>query len=833
MPSDFDKPHFDISDSAVPGRYASPPQNIGDGRAPRIREAHGSMLRRQLQATFREGSLEREQAALPEGLTPSAGQYYEVELKKGAKAQKLERKREHIVVGATKIDEESQSVSAVVFIPDDSIPVLDTIFDEYATGELTGSGKPKQKDFVEPIETIRRARLFSFWTDDPASLPEHAQESIWWEVWCDPDKVTDIAAVFRRMESRPAHEDRWLHFPETTILPVLARRADIELALIIADGIGELRRGSDTPNFYLEDERENQYDWAENLAERTIWPGADVPRVCLLDTGVNRAHVLIEPALDEADLMSVRPQWPATDNMHGSHGTPMAGLALHGDLFPRLQDRGEHTLTHRLESVRILPAEGFGPNDPARYGSITMDAVSLAEVQNPERRRVFCMAVTNHNRSGDRASSWSACVDRAAGGHLFGDEEDRPRRLICISGGNVPSAMQVARLGALEDYPIEDPAQAWNALTVGGYTDKTDIDPADPYFANHRAVANVGDISPFSRNSTSWHPGKSPIKPEVVFEAGNRAVSENGHDLVDCPSLEPLTTGADADRLPIVNFRATSAATAQAARMAARLKADHHEFWPETIRGLIVHSADWTEPMAQRLFAENRLRERKQLIRTFGYGVPSYERATASASSDLALIAQRTIQPYRRKPNGSVVFNECHYYSLPWPRDVLEEYAEQKFKLKVTLSYFVEPNPGKSAAIDPARYQSFGLRFDLKRARETERAFRQSINAQEREDPKRGGPRREPDSGWMLGSDSISAGSIHSDVWYGTGAQLAARNMLCVKPVSGWWKERRDTHVCEQEARYSLIISLTAPDTEIDLYTPISNIIEPGLDIEI
>ena len=288
-----------------------------------------------------------------------------------------------------------------------------------------------------------------------------------WEIWCDPEKVFDVAGVFRRMDCRPAYEDRWLHFPETSVLPVLARRADIELALIVADGIGELRRGSDTPNFYLEDERENQHDWAEELAERTIWPGADVPSVCLLDTGVNRAHVLIEPALDEADLMSVKPDWPATDNMHGSHGTPMAGLALHGDLFPRLQDRGEHTLTHRLESVRILPADGFDPNDPVRYGSITMDAVALAEVQNPDRRRVFCMAVTNEDRSGDRASSWSACVDRAAGGHLFSDEEDRLRRLICISSGNVRNAMQAARLGVLEDYPIEDPAQAWNALTVG------------------------------------------------------------------------------------------------------------------------------------------------------------------------------------------------------------------------------------------------------------------------------------------------------------------------------------------------------------------------------
>lgn len=832
MPPDFDKPHFDISDSAVPSRYTSPPQNIGDGRAPRIREEHGRILREQLQATFREGAREREQAEVPEGIIPSDGQYYEVELQRGAKAEKLERKREHIVVGATKIDQETERVSAVVFIPDESVPVLDEILDDYATGELTDRGQPPRKAYVDPIETIRRARLYSFWTDEPEALPEQAQDRIWWEVWCDPDRVADIENVFRRMDCRVADEDRWLRFPESTILPVLARRADIELALVVADGIGELRRGSDTPNFYLEDERENQHDWAADLAERTIWPGAEVPRVCLLDTGVNRAHVLIEPALDEADLMTVKPDWPTTDNFRGSHGTPMAGLALHGDLFPMLQDQAERRLSHRLESVRIMPADGFDPNDPARYGSITLDAVARAEVQNPDQRRVFCMAITNRDRSGARASSWSACIDRAAGGHLAGDEEDRPRRLVCVSGGNIRNAMQAARLGELGDYPIEDPAQAWNALTVGGFTDKTVIDPDDPYFVDHRALVSAGDVSPFSRNSTPWHPGKSPIKPEIMFEAGNRAVSANGQDLVDCPSLELLSTGADVDRLPIVNFAATSAATAQAARLAARLQADHHDLWPETVRGLIVHSAEWTEPMERRLFGENGLRARKQLVRTFGYGVPSYERATASASSDLALVSQRTIQPYRRKQNGTVVFNECHYYDLPWPREVLEQYAEQQFKLKVTLSYFVEPNPGKSAAIDPARYQSYGLRFDLKRARETERAFRQAINAQEREDPRRGGPRRETDSGWILGSDSISAGSLHCDVWCGTGAQLAARNMLCVKPVSGWWKERRAPEVCEQEARYALIVSLTAPDAEIDLYTPISNIIEPGVEIE-
>ena len=31
--------------------------------------------------------------------------------------------------------------------------------------------------------------------------------------------------------------------------------------------------------------------------------------VCLLDTGVNRAHILIEPTLAETDMAAVRPEW--------------------------------------------------------------------------------------------------------------------------------------------------------------------------------------------------------------------------------------------------------------------------------------------------------------------------------------------------------------------------------------------------------------------------------------------------------------------------------------------------------------------------------------------
>jgi hypothetical protein len=61
---------------------------------------------------------------------------------------------------------------------------------------------------------------------------------------------------------------------------------------------------------------------------------------------------------------------------------------------------------------------------------------------------------------------------------------------------------------------------------------------------------------------------------------------------------------------------------------------------------------------------------------------------------------------------------------------VLEALDNTRVRLKVALSYFVEPNPSFATNLDPARYQSFGLRFDLKRSRETIGNFNRRNNAE-------------------------------------------------------------------------------------------------------
>lgn len=827
MPTRFTLPHIDISTRGITRPYQAPRENIGGGGTPRIREEHGARLQAQLAATFRSSDAVR---PVDDRIPPPEGTYIEVELRRSSKPDELEKKKAGIRPGAVQL-EENEAVTVALYVPDEARPILEGILEDYRAGPLTAIGQqPPKKDTVEPIEAIRQARLETFWTDDLNTLPTDPQDRIWWEVWCFTGWELRLLEAAERLGARVADQDYRLKFPETTVIPVLTSRATIELLLFATVGISELRRASATPAFFTESDGADQYGWAANLAERVVWPGLDAPTVCLLDTGVNRAHALLEPALAPDDLTAVHPDWGTADEADG-HGTKMAGLALHGDLTPMLQDEDEKELMHRLESVKLLPPRGFPRTDPGSYGAITQAAISRPEINQPNRARVFCLAVTNDNVSGVRSTTWSAAIDQAASGAMPGDDADSPKRLFVVSTGNAPAEIERARLVPADDCPIEDPAQAWNALTVGGYTDKIDIGEAG--FDGYTPFANAGELSPFTRTSCTWTPSRTPFKPDIVMEAGNRALSVNGREVYTLDSLGLLSTGPDTDRQALFPFAATSAATAQAARLAARLMARHPEYWPETIRGLIVHSAEWTEAMEADLEASGgRRRDHVALLRRFGYGVPSYERAAASARNHLALVAQNTIRPFQLRKGRR--FRDCHFYRLPW-RGILEELGERNIdiEMKATLSYFIEPNPGISASIDPHRYQSFGLRYDLRRSTEPASDFIERVNALERDDPL-GRTRVAPeDNRWLFGSRSVSAGSLHCNVWRGPAAELAARDMICVSPVMGWWRNRASPEICNKSTRYSLVLTLKIPAIDVDLHTPIRNIVEANIDTEI
>lgn len=820
MSTRYNNPHIDISSRLATRSYKSPNQSRPSKPPPRARDSHGGKLRAQLDDSFAAFQFER---PMDDRLDTSNGAFIEVELRRGSSVEKLERKRDGVIAGAVNLDAEG-SRQVGLFVPDEALPILQSIIDDYTQGPLLEkSNNPPNKSYVEPIEEIRQARLETYWTDDPEALPKNKNDVIWWQVWCVKTEERQLEQMAEAVDARLADRDKRLYFPEYTVIPVLTDRTTMELLLFSRFAIVEIRRATDNPAFFLDElEGQDQIEWLDDLAERIIWPGTDTAAVCLLDTGVNRAHHLIEPALSPNEMFSVDSNWGTDDDT--GHGTNMAGISLHGDLVPLLSSTASFNLEHRIESVKILPPTGYPKTLERFYGAITKSAIALPETEQPFRSRVFCMAVTNAGRNGSEPSTWSAAIDEEAAGVSI-DAERAPRRLFVVSAGNAPAHMRALLIEEPEVLPIEDPAQSWNAVTVGGYTDKIYI--SEPDLKNHSSLAGAGELSPHTRTSVLWQK-KSPFKPDIVMEAGNRAVNELGTEICTPDSLSVLTTGLDVDQHPLSSFSATSAATADAGRLAARLMSAHPDYWPETIRALMIHGAEWTEPMRAKLDTAGGKTNASQLLRYFGYGVPNFERCNASAINHLALITQSEIQPFKSRQS----FQDCHFYSLPWPKEVFEQLGDHELKVKITLSYFIDPNPGSSSSFDPYRYQSHGLRFDLKRRGETSRNFVRRMNVNEW-DNKKDKPVTIPDNDkWLFGPDSITAGSLHCDEWEGPATYLLSRNLLCIRPVMGWWRSRASSEVSSQKTRYSLVVTVKSSKVDLDLHTPIVNLVENKVGVD-
>ena len=398
------------------------------------------------------------------------------------------------------------------------------------------------------------------------------------------------------------------------------------------------------------------------------------------------------------------------------------------------------------------------------------------------------------------------------------------RRLVCVSAGNT-------RPDGWLDYPVSnetdavhDPGQAWNALTIGAYTQKTDIN--EPDYVGWTPLARPHDLGPTSTTSRTWGTGW-PIKPDLVLEGGNLGLSPGRDEASPLDSLQLLTT-----RSRLAEFGSgllscigdASAAAALAARMAAQLQAEYPDLWPEAIRALLVHSAEWAKPMVERYIVKPKRRgDWENLIRCCGFGVPNLERARWSAGNSLTLIAQEHIRPYERPPKKDPTMREMHMHSLPWPRAELAALAETPVELRVTLSYYVEASPGQRGWKHRHRYASHGLRFDVKTPTESERQFRYRLNRKAREEED-GRKDSKPDTKrWRLGPDLRSLGSIHSDIWEGTAVELAERALVGIYPVIGWWRERPDLGKVDHSARYALVVSIRTPAQEVDLYTPVAD----------
>lgn len=736
---------------------------------------------------------------------------------------------------------------ATVFVRHGKLSFLTKRIDDYVNERKTIITKGKHKGdersldhskLIANIESIGIAAVEAFWTS-PHPLPELDVET-WWEVWIWSGSEAKRARHEQVVETETERlgmqrKDGKLVLPEHSVYLIKTTRRLLASATSLLNFVSELRHPAVTAQFFMEQTFSEQRQWTDDLRSRVLLPPDTAPAVCLLDTGVNRGHPLLADILHDSDHDTVKDEWGTDDHYHNGHGTQMAGLAAYGDLTPLLESKDQVVLSHRIESVKILPR--VGTNEPEHYGPITQHGMAIAEENAPNRKRVFALAVTATDakdyRENGKPSAWSAALDSHASGAM---EDDDTKRLVCVSAGNVWLMNAAEYPSQNELNSIEDPAHSWNGITVGAYTDKDIVtDENGHLIPDVQRMARRGGLSPHSATSCLWTAPESrnwPLKPDIVCEGGNVGADAVSGEREEHDSLCLLSTNSEFQSHLFAPFYATSAATALAANMAAQVQATYPNYWPETVRAVMIHSADWTDEMKRGI----NLRQKKDVahaLRQFGHGVPNLSRALACAKSRTTLICQDSLQPFEKGKDG-IKTRDMMLYRLPWPKDLLRANGATTVRLRVTLSYFIEPNPGSRSVSSKYRYASCNLRFAVQTA--TEKSLNNfiarvsdSISKEER-DAFHVAP-DDTTTGWLLGDKLCRRGSIHSDTWTGTAAQLAAMEHLVVYPVNGWWRLRTQHKRYNNRVRYALVVTLETVGTDLDIFTPISLSVDQSVSV--
>ena len=437
---------------------------------------------------------------------------------------------------------ESSPERAVVWLPFAAVGKFFTKIEQFAT-EDTARGHPKNQALVANIGELRLAVLHDLW-QEPEEFPE-PDEVRWWEVWLSrlrparPSRNTAMddssfrgpGAVARAV----AAERGWpmvpelLTFPENVVALIRASASELGVLLSTSAVPSELHRARATSEIFSLDGLD-QDEWVANLEGRLKPAEPDAAAVCVLDTGLMSGHPLLRSSVDRA-LSALDGYGPGDQ---AGHGTAMAGLALFRDLDGDLLGSGVVSLSHRIESVRVMRSGHDTTNDPEMYGTITADAAARVELEQT-RRRVFSMAITADTSDGSdgRPQSYSAAVDALAFGtdiarsddggiELLGLPDPRAARLFVLSTGNIRDRVRRQPPGDIRCQPGENPAQAWNALSVGAYTEKI-TPPSAPTVrrlahgrTRGRAIAvqpHVHDLRPWLADQARHrHGGREPTR---------------------------------------------------------------------------------------------------------------------------------------------------------------------------------------------------------------------------------------------------------------------------------------------------------------------------------
>ena len=263
-------------------------------------------------------------------------------------------------------------------------------------------------------------------------------------------------------------------------------------------------------------------------------PNESAPIACLVDSGVLATHPLLSGWVEAAEDFDSGEDTPVDKVGHGTH---LAGIVVHGDVFRCIQ-KGTWKPKVRLLSAKVLKNldgyAAFPEDNDERVETQLTNAITY--FHREYGCRVFNLSIGHLKRPylGGRQLPWALVLDGLA------------RQLdvvLIVAAGNVPNPgvpnvttepqLREAVLEQLlsDEHAIIDPGAAMLALTVGAIARNE---------TTHKAYNNesyrpplVGSPtygpSPFTRAGRITGTGAGPakaVKPDVVAFGGNSFLDE-------------------------------------------------------------------------------------------------------------------------------------------------------------------------------------------------------------------------------------------------------------------------------------------------------------------
>ena len=324
--------HFILDGVTETEPFRSPQQGGGRPTVPgRDRERHGGTLRRQLDELHPQAEAAKE-AQLQAGIDEGLGLMIEFESFPDIDLAFESLARERSGIELLNFRRDGNRMCATVFVPDGKLVHFENLIRDYLAEKRDSIGRPRDnRRLIDAIREIRAASLRALWTDTDDSFPTEDEEAVWWEVWLPvrTDRTVTVDAFRKLAEAQGIRvAPGTLSFPERTVLLASASVEQMQRSMLTLNSIAELRRAKETADFFDSLDPAEQGEWIDDLLNRSAFveDARNVAHVCLLDTGVNRGHPLLTPALASSDLHTVEPAWGDGDDF--GHGTEMAGCPV-------------------------------------------------------------------------------------------------------------------------------------------------------------------------------------------------------------------------------------------------------------------------------------------------------------------------------------------------------------------------------------------------------------------------------------------------------------------------------------------------------------------------